>query len=269
MIKKLEHYYNKYRKIILVSISIFILFVLFFFWYCKYKEIQELRIIEEQRLEAQRKLQEAELQKEQEARKKIEYINNLDLETDSSLTKFVSAKVSFDDKWYIPEDLVSLNWDYIIDWKWWSQVLRKEVVYALDKMSQDFYKEFWKSIVIVSAYRSYLYQKAIKDRGCPDNLCAKAWYSEHQSWLAFDVWEATTNQQFLSQPKLKKYFEWLSSNAHKYGFHNSYQKWLDIDTYEIEPWHWRYIWVELATYLKERDITFAEYYEEKNTKLSR
>jgi D-alanyl-D-alanine carboxypeptidase len=59
---------------------------------------------------------------------------------------------------------------------------------------------------------------------------------------------------------LKKYYKWLDENAYKYGFHNTYQKWLEIDWYEIEPWHWRYMWVELATYLKDNNLTIAEFY---------
>ncbi len=57
-----------------------------------------------------------------------------------------------------------------------------------------------------------------------------------------------------------KFFNWLNENAHTYGFHNTYQKGREIDGYEIEPWHWRYLGVPLATYLKDQDITFGEFY---------
>jgi D-alanyl-D-alanine carboxypeptidase len=49
-------------------------------------------------------------------------------------------------------------------------------------------------------------------------------------------------------------------HAHTYGFTNTYQKGLDIDWYEIEPWHWRYVWVDIASYLSENNITIAEFY---------
>jgi LAS superfamily LD-carboxypeptidase LdcB len=42
--------------------------------------------------------------------------------------------------------------------------------------------------------------------------------------LAIDLFEATTNKEFLSKPNLKKYFDWLNENAYKYGFANTYQK---------------------------------------------
>ena len=183
-----------------------------------------------------------------------------DLDLDNSLTKYVSNKISFNDLSYVPENLESISSDFIYDAKWWIQKLKKEARIALDKMSQDFYKEFDKKIVVVSAYRSYLYQKWIKDRWCPDNLCAKAWFSEHQSGLAVDFWEASTKERFLSQENLKKYYEWLTINAHKYGFHNTYTKWLEIDWYDIEPWHWRYLWIPLSTYLNEKNLNFWEFY---------
>lgn len=194
--------------------------------------------------------------------KKLEQENkiiNLWLEEDSSITKFLNNKVAFNNLWYIPSDLVSIKWEFIVDVKW-NQVVRKEAKNALLSMAKDFYWDLKSNIVVVSAYRSYLYQEWIKDRWCPDNLCSKAGYSEHQSWLAIDLWETTTNDEFLSKPILKEYFDWMNNNAHKYWYHNTYQKWVEIDWYEIEPWHWRYLWIELATYLKENDLTFSEYY---------
>ena len=195
-------------------------------------------------------------------KQKENYINSLDLYSDNSFTKFVNSSVSFTNKSYIPENLTWFKWTYITDTKWYWR-LKEEAMNSLVELNTSFYEKFNKNIVVVSSYRSYAYQKWIKDRWCPDNLCAKAGYSEHQSGLAIDLWETTTNEQFLSKPILKLYFEWLNDNAHKYGFHNTYQKWLEIDGYEIEPWHWRYMWIELATYLKENSITIAEFYNKK------
>jgi D-alanyl-D-alanine carboxypeptidase len=76
---------------------------------------------------------------------------------------------------------------------------------------------------IVSAYRSYYYQAQIK-QGCADIWCAKPGYSEHQSGLAVDVFEASNEGNWRNTSSLHKYFDWLVENAHKYGFHNTYQK---------------------------------------------
>ena len=130
-------------------------------------------------------------------------------------------------------------------------------------MWKKFEQETWEKINVVSAYRSYDYQVWIKKWWCSDNLCANPGFSEHQTGLVVDLWSASSKDNWYSNVKLKKYFSWLNENAYKFGFHNTYQKWRDVDWYEIEPWHWRYLWVELATYLRENNLTFAEFYKEK------
>ncbi len=182
---------------------------------------------------------------------------------DESFQKFVSPDVSFYDLGYVPVGLTGIDHEYIIDTKTNGQ-LRTEAVGALHRMAEVFYQEFETEMTVVSTYRSYNYQKWIKDRGCPDALCAKAGHSEHQSWLAVDFWETTTNALFLSNANYKKYFEWLQENAHRFGYHNSYQNWRAIDGYEIEPWHWRYVWTELAWDLKNQWMTLTEYYKIRN-----
>lgn len=186
-------------------------------------------------------------------------IKNKILYNDDSITKYVNNIIHYTKIDYSPSDLVSIKWEFIIDTKW-DQVLRMEANEYLQKLAKDFYNEFKVKLKIVSAYRSYYYQTLIKMKWCSDLFCAKPWYSEHQSWLAIDIFETTSEKEFLSKPDLKKYFEWMKKNAHKYWFHNSYQKWKEIDWYTIEPWHWRYLWVDFAKELFDKNITYAEYY---------
>jgi D-alanyl-D-alanine carboxypeptidase len=91
-------------------------------------------------------------------------------------------------------------------------------------------------------------------------LCAKAGHSEHQSWYAIDFYSASTQAEWMGSNTLKKYFDWLNANAHVYGFTNTYRKWVEVDGYQPEPWHWRYVGEPLARYLKQHDLTFAEFY---------
>ena len=266
----MKEFINKIKenaKVLNIIILIFLflyLIIISFFLYSLSSEVKIIKSdIKENKLQTE-VIKNKLLKIEAEKKGKIDFINNLDLKIDDSITKFINSKVSFNDKSYIPSDLVNISSKYVYDSKWWRQVVRKIANSALQKLAENFYNKFNKKLTVVSAYRSYLYQKWIKDRWCPDNLCSKPWYSEHQSGLAVDLFEATTKTQFMSNPKLVKYFEWLNENAYKYGFHNTYQKWLKIDWYEIEPWHWRYMWVELATYLKENNITIAEFYFNKN-----
>ena len=54
----------------------------------------------------------------------------------------------------------------------------------------------------------------------------------------------------------------MTENAHTYGFHQSYQKWIEIDLYSEEKRHWRYVWVDMATELKESWLSFTEWVRE-------
>ena len=201
-----------------------------------------------------------------EKKKKEELIKNkYDLVKDSSITKYIDNKIHYNNLEYIPENLVDLKWKYLIDTKN-NQKVRKIMLDNLEKLSKDFYHTFNKKLKIVSAYRDYKYQKRIKNWGCPDIFCAKAGYSEHQSGLAVDFWEATEEKRFKKNEELKTYFNWMKNNWAKYGLTNTYQKWIEIDWYSVEPWHWRYVWVELATYLQKEKITFAEFYYKNNLK---
>lgn len=191
--------------------------------------------------------------------------DTLDFETDTSFTKYVDPSNPFDTLWYIPEEYELFSRSFITDTKG-DAGLRHEARLQFEELAKAFYKEFGEKIVVVSSYRSYNYQAGIKAGWCPDNLCAKAGFSEHQSGLALDLWSASSNEYWQSNARLMKFYSWLDENAYKYGFHNSYQNGREVDGYEIEPWHWRYLGVDFATYLHERDITFAEYYYEKNPK---
>lgn len=54
-------------------------------------------------------------------------------------------------------------------------------------------------------------------------------------------------------------WQWLTDNAHTYGWHQSYQRGRDIDGYDVEPWHWRYLGVELASELRKQNLTFTQW----------
>lgn len=186
-------------------------------------------------------------------------IENLDFISDDSYTKYVDPSISFSKKWYIPEDMRRLDRTYVIDTKWDAQ-MREVAAEQFELMAQAFYEQFNEKMVVVSSYRSYAYQAGIKAGWCPDNLCAKAGHSEHQSWLTADLWSASSQQYWNSSPRLMEFYAWLDENAYKYGFHNGYKNGITIDGYDIEPWHWRYLGLEFAEYLHENDITFAQHY---------
>ena len=53
----------------------------------------------------------------------------------------------------------------------------------------------------------------------------------------------------------------LSGCAHRFGFILRYGDGMEYITgYKFEPWHYRYVGVDAATFIYENDLTFEEYY---------
>ncbi len=171
----------------------------------------------------------------------------------------------FTDVQYEPEDLLPLTSTQSLHVQG-EKMLRKEASERLDQLSLAFYEVFKKPIVVMSAYRSYQYQKNQISESCKQSgYCAKEGESEHQLGLAVDVREVSNEEKFLSN--YQEYYDWLKDNAHHYGFHQSYQKGKEIDGYPVEPWHWRYVGVELATELWESGMTLSEKVLDSRTKI--
>ncbi len=181
--------------------------------------------------------------------------------SDDSIVRFVTKKIPLNDKNYAPDDLIALSGSSV-EQAWRNSYLRKPAHEALDRMGRDFRTKFGTPLVVVSGYRSASYQQRLWDLGrCTDTLCAPPGYSEHQLGLAIDVFDATTASDYMKNALYKKYITWIQAHAHKYGYTQSYQKWPSVDGYDIEPWHWRYVWIDLATKLRNLGMTYSEYIE--------
>lgn len=118
-------------------------------------------------------------------------------------------------------------------------------------------------IPLISGFRSYSQQQTIYNNYVKmdgqvkaDTYSARPGHSEHQTGLAFDVGEI--NDNYGSTPA----GIWLAKNAHLYGFIIRYPKnKIHITGYKYEPWHIRYIGIEHATNIYNRNITLEEYLE--------
>lgn len=128
------------------------------------------------------------------------------------------------------------------------------------KMSEDA-KQAGLSMRIASAYRTEeyqrnLYNKKLKNNGqvYADNYSARAGFSEHQLGLAIDI--NSTKTSFENSQE----FKWLQQHAHEYGFILRYPKGKEwITGYAYEPWHYRYVGIEIATLIHEKNITYEEF----------
>ena len=116
-------------------------------------------------------------------------------------------------------------------------------------------------LLVASAYRSFGQQATLKNGytvlygSGANQFSADQGYSEHQLGTSIDFTTLSVGGLF-SQFKSDPAYKWLTENAHKYGFILSYP---EANTYyKFEPWHWRYVGVDLATYLHEEGKYFYD-----------
>ncbi len=156
---------------------------------------------------------------------------------------------------YAPTDLVTVD----------GQRLREEAATAFKRMRNDASGQGLK-IRAVSGYRTVEYQRGLYNRYLSsdsqenvDRYSARPGYSEHHTGLAVDVFGSTDGlRQFVNTPELP----WVRDNCYKYGFIIRYLEGTeDITGYESEPWHLRYVGVDVSTDMKEKGINnFEEYH---------
>ena len=83
--------------------------------------------------------------------------------------------------------------------------------------------------------------------------------SEHQLGLAVDI-VCCVEHYNLDAQKTKVRQQWLIDNCHKYGFILRYPAdKTDVTGIIYEPWHYRYVGVEVATEIMSRGICFEEW----------
>lgn len=150
----------------------------------------------------------------------------------------------------------------------------KDKKYCVECLDLELYKNFLLmkadalaiglNIWIQSGYRSYEYQEELYNKyvfldgiELADTYSARPGHSEHQTGLAFDINITNDDFQYTDESK------WINENAYRYGFILRYPKGKEnITGYKYEPWHLRYVGIELATKLyNDGDwITLEEYF---------
>lgn len=169
---------------------------------------------------------------------------------------------------YIPEDLVIPN----VLFSFGNQdiekaYIRQEAATALENLFNDAKVENI-SLFAVSGYRSYSRQKAIYQNEVAvsgeewaNKSVAVPGFSEHQTGLAMDVSAQSVGFTLTEDFGQTTEGIWLAQNAHKYGFIIRYPEGKEqITGYRYEPWHIRYVGVDVATDIYENNLTLEEYY---------
>ena len=88
--------------------------------------------------------------------------------------------------------------------------------------------------------------------------------SEHQLGLAVDIWDHQRNKTPLYEWMDQEFFAWLDEHCAEYGFIKRYPTRKLLLTGWDEPWHYRYVGVEAATYIMEKGICYEEFYKHYN-----
>nr|WP_270274434.1 M15 family metallopeptidase [Enterococcus casseliflavus] len=172
------------------------------------------------------------------------------------------------------KDLGKLSNGYLVD---------QRIVSAYEKLA-DAAKAAGHPLAMVSAYRSVAYQEEIFNANVNTLMSqghtkeeairitkltfTEPGYSEHHTGLAVDVVDQDWYQNHTGE-LLNEGFgdtdggKWLQAHAREYGFIIRYPKGKhDITQIDYEPWHLRYVGVEVATYIEEHALTFEEFLEE-------
>jgi len=173
---------------------------------------------------------------------------------------------------YVPGDLVALS-NYLS-----AQVtigydtkLRRIAVPSLVHMMAQMQREGL-SPYIISGYRSFpaqaiAWQKWLERE--PDRasiISVPPGKSEHQIGTTLDFGSPELASLVGDDVEFHTYFyktsegEWLVNHAHEYGFTLSYPlEAFEITGFYYEPWHYRYIGLELATELKSQGMSLTQY----------
>ncbi len=114
---------------------------------------------------------------------------------------------------------------------------------------------------IASGYRTYDYQDELFDRYATergldeaDKISARPGHSEHQSGLCVDINDPSSSFNGTAEAI------WLEEHCAEYGFIVRFPEGKeDITGYEYEPWHLRYVGVEIAQDITNQGLCLEEY----------
>lgn len=121
-------------------------------------------------------------------------------------------------------------------------------------------------LILVSAYRSYSYQDNlfnhyVNTQGLETalNQSARPGHSEHQTGWAADVGALSRQCEVEECFGEMSEGKWVATNAYKYGFIVRYPQGLtDTTGYDYEPWHLRYVGIDLATEMQHAGVLTME-----------
>lgn len=167
-------------------------------------------------------------------------------------------------KGFVPPDMVTANVRYAAN-----ATLRAEAAAAMERMFTVAAQEGAGGMMVQNAYRSFdtqvgLYAGHVNRLGQAqaDIASARAGHSEHQTGLSADIMPDTGSCGGGECFAQTSQGIWLVENAWRFGYHLRYpQGKTNVTGYAFEPWHYRYVGVELSTELHQQGyVTLEEFF---------
>ena len=187
------------------------------------------------------------------------YDDPLEEKNPDSLLAYVN-KHRYINKDYEPDDLVDMDDKYSNNYYGVNR-LRKEAYEYFIKMVDDANKQGIEFVADTTyrsfntqetIYSNYAYEHTIEETA---KYAARPGYSEHELGTAIDI-----SNVWLIEEGDEEY-KWIERNAYKYGYIIRYKESKeDITKYAAEGWHIRYVGVEAATTMYNKNLTFDEYW---------
>lgn len=171
-----------------------------------------------------------------------------DLDSPDSVTVLVNKQRPLNPISYEPGDLVLPSLPNPN-----GQPVRQVMLADLERLAADAVAAGLPQPILSSGYRSYQLQESLFANysanygvAAADQFSARPGHSEHQTGLAVDLDDGSgcNLQACFGDTALG---QWLRDNAHRYGFVLRYtEAGTPITGYTAEPWHFRYVGVEVA-----------------------
>lgn len=166
-------------------------------------------------------------------------------------------------KKYVPTDMVAINGSYTTN----QGLEMKADAYKAFKKMRKAAKADGIRFKICSAYRTYstqkwLYNNYLNTMGkeLRDIRSAYPGRSEHHTGYAIDLVTKSTGWTLTQDFAKTSEGKWVNKHCAEYGFIIRYPKnKTDITGYDYEPWHLRYVGVDVAKEITEQGITLEEY----------
>jgi zinc D-Ala-D-Ala carboxypeptidase len=144
--------------------------------------------------------------------------------------------------------------------------MREEAAIATVELAAAMAEAGKGTLILNSGFRTYKNQQGLYNRirdtrglAVAEKLSARPGHSEHQLGLAADFSVKGSGCAIMACFGSTEAGMWLAENAHEYGFILRYPKgFKPITGFQYEPWHFRYVGVELATEMKTKGIKTLE-----------